>query len=269
MNLINLSDLSKEDIKNIWAIAEQPINPLSGYVAWSFEGNGIRTRTSFLQGFRALGLDYIELPNLLKTSERVEDLAGYLDDYYEAYVIRESNHERLSAFANASKRPVVNAMSSEGHPCEVLADAYYLETEFGKLEDVKLGLWGPPTNVFKSWHHLAQVFGFTIWHYCDIEFHSSIQNVVFSDELLNPIDVLITDGWSKDYKNTKWSLTLEHLNQLGKPKLLPVPPFTIGQEVSFDPVNNAAFVGYGQKKLLLNTQQAILLFLLRSKNIRG
>lgn len=262
MNLINLSDLNKEDIRKIWALAEQPIEPLDGTVAWSFEGNGIRTRTSFIESFRTLGLDYIELPNLLKTSERVEDLAGYLDSYYKAYVIRESNHQRLSDFAMASKRPVINAMSSEGHPCEVLADAYYIETEFGKLEDVKIGLWGPPTNVFKSYHHLAQVFDTTIWHYCDSKFHSSINNVVFDNDLQTPIDVLITDGWPKDYQNSDWSLTVEHLNKLDNPKLLPTPPFTIGQEISFDPLENNAFVGYEQKQVLLNIQQAILNFLI-------
>jgi len=264
MNLINLSDLTKEDIREIWKIAKQPVQQLSGTVAWSFEGNGIRTRTSFIESFRRLGLDYIELPNLLKTSERGEDLAGYLDSYYKAYVVRESNHQRLSDFAKASKHPVINAMSSEGHPCEVLVDAYYIETEFEKLENIKIGLWGPPTNVFTSYHHLAQVFDVTIWHFCDSKFHSSIDNVIFNDEVQTAADVLVTDGWSSDYQDANWSLTVEQLNKLGNPKLLPTPPFTIGNELAFDPVTTENFVGYKQKGLLLKIQQAILTFLLTS-----
>ena len=262
MNLINLSDLSKEDIRAIWAIAKQPLEPISGCVAWSFEGNGIRTRTSFIESFRSLGLDYIELPNLLKTPERVQDLAGYLDAYYIGYVVRESNHQRLSDFAKASKRPVINAMSKEGHPCEVLADAYYIETELGKIEEIKIGLWGPPTNVLKSWHHLAQVFNISITHYCNSSFHSTIDNVVFTDSLQTTVDILITDGWPKDYQDIHWSLTPEKHKQLGEPKLLPTPPFTIGQELSFDPVIHDAFIGYDQKVLLLKVQQAILTFLI-------
>lgn len=88
------------------------------------EGNGIRTRTSFIQTFQELGLSFVELPNLLKTPERAADLAGYLDPFYDAYVVRESNHQRLAEFAFASQRPVIIAMSGMGHPCEVLTDAF-------------------------------------------------------------------------------------------------------------------------------------------------
>jgi len=123
MKLIQIKDLSASDIRSIWRLASKPSAPSKGNVAWSFEGNGIRTRTSFIQAFRELNLSFVELPNLLKTHERVADLAGYLDPFYDIYVIRDSNHERLTEFANASRRPVVNAMTSLGHPCEVLTDA--------------------------------------------------------------------------------------------------------------------------------------------------
>ena len=127
MKLIQINDLSAQDIRSIWNLATKPSTPPKGNVAWSFEGNGIRTRTTFIQAFRELNLSFVELPNLLKTNERVADLAGYLDPFYDIYVIRDSNHERLTEFANASRRPVVNAMSSFGHPCEVLTDAYSIE----------------------------------------------------------------------------------------------------------------------------------------------
>ena len=90
-------------------------------IACSFEGKGIRTKTSFYQAIRCIGLDYIELPLLLDTKERLQDVAGYLDEIHSAYVIRYSNHERLREFANLSKRPVINAMSSQEHPCEAAA----------------------------------------------------------------------------------------------------------------------------------------------------
>jgi len=127
MKLIQINDLSAQDIRSIWSLATKPSTPVKGNVAWSFEGNGIRTRTTFIQAFQELNLSFVELPNLLKTNERVADLAGYLDPFYDIYVIRDSNHERLTEFANASHRPVVNAMSSFGHPCEVLTDAYSIE----------------------------------------------------------------------------------------------------------------------------------------------
>jgi ornithine carbamoyltransferase len=96
-----------------------------------------------------------ELPNFLTSDERASDLAGYLDPFYDIYVIRAANHARLAEFASASRRPVINAMSDSGHPCEVLTDAYFIDTELMPLEQARICLWGPPTNVFRSWHELA------------------------------------------------------------------------------------------------------------------
>ncbi len=46
MNLINLTELSSADVRSIWGLVDTPSSPLSGTVAWSFEGNGIRTRST-------------------------------------------------------------------------------------------------------------------------------------------------------------------------------------------------------------------------------
>lgn len=75
MRLISITDLSASDIRSIWATAAAPVTRKEGTVAWSFEGNGVRTRTTFIQAFRDLGLACTELPNLLKSTERVCDLA--------------------------------------------------------------------------------------------------------------------------------------------------------------------------------------------------
>ena len=258
MNLVGLTDLTPFDIREIWRLAKSPPQAMRGTVGWSFEGNGIRTRTTFLQAFRDLGLSYSELPNLLKTGERARDLAGYLDPFYSIYVIRESNHQRLLDFASASRRPVVNAMSGEGHPCEVLTDAFYVDSTFGPLENTRICLWGPTTNVFKSWHELAAVFGFEIFHLCETSFHETKSHVLYRDVPDVEVDVLVTDGWPANYSNSDWSLTAEKLARLGNPRLLPTPPFSIGKEICFDPTSYARFVGYTQKELLLPVQRGIL-----------
>ena len=165
MNIVSLADLAAADVRAIWRLAGAPDEPLAGAVGWSFEGNGIRTRTTFLQAFRELGLSFTELPNLLKTQERVCDLAGYLDPFYSIYVIRESNHTRLAEFAAASRRPVINAMSGAGHPCEVLTDAFYVDTALMPIANARICLWGPPTNVFRSWHELAGVLGLSAYEF--------------------------------------------------------------------------------------------------------
>ena len=258
MKLIQLNDLSAHDIRSVWSLAAKPSTPIQGNVAWSFEGNGIRTRTSFIQAFRELNLSFVELPNLLKTNERAVDLAGYLDPFYDIYVIRDSNHDRLTEFANASRRPVVNAMTSLGHPCEVLTDAYSIEKRIGPLSSIKVTLWGPTTNVFKSWHQLAGVLGFELVHLCDTQFHETLAHVRFSESIDDSTDVLITDAWPTGVENPRWSLSSNHLDALGKPKLLPTPPFSIGREISLDPLLYKGFMGYEQKLDLLTVQKAIL-----------
>ena len=262
MKLIQINDLSANDIQSIWSLATRPIAPASGNVAWSFEGNGIRTRTSFIQAFRELNLSFVELPNLLKTNERATDLAGYLDPFYDIYVIRDSNHERLTEFANASHRPVVNAMSSFGHPCEVLTDAFSIEKTMGLLSSVKVCLWGPTTNVFRSWHELARVLDFELVHLCGAQFHETIPNVHFSENNDKPIDVIVTDSWPAGFDNVAWSLSLHHLEAMDHPKLLPTPPFSIGREIAFDPVQYKGFMGYEQKIDLLAVQKSILSYLM-------
>jgi ornithine carbamoyltransferase len=262
MKLIRIDDLTAQAIHQIWEVAAHPIQPMQGHVAWSFEGNGIRTRTTFIQAFRELNLNFVELPNLLKTTERASDLAGYLDPFYDLYVIRDGQHDRLEEFAKASHRPVINAMSALGHPCEVLTDAYSLQKSFGALAKTKITLWGPTTNVFRSWHELAQVLGLDLVHICDATYHEDQGSVRFLEAIDGPTDVLITDSWPAGFENTAWSLSTHHLEALGQPKLIATPPFHIGQEVGFDPLHYIGFMGYMQKMDLLPVQKAIVSYLM-------
>lgn len=265
-NLIQLTDFSDEQIVRLWRnVQSQTVqSTLPTRVAWSFEGNGIRTRTSFIQAFQALGQSYVELPNLLKTAEAVSDLAGYLDDYYDLYVIRDTNHQRLYEFANASRRPVINAMSNVSHPCEVLADAFYLQQTFGDIREIDILLWGPLTNVLLTWYELAEVFDFKITHFCPPNYREDNAQVTYIDYPEGDYDVVITDGWPVGFSDSTYTLTNQHFSQLGNAIYLPVPPVTKGKELSFNLKNNERFVGYEQKGLLLSVQIEVIKFLLTS-----
>jgi len=270
-NLIDIDDLDKADIDQIW----RNVDDVSGLhlatqaianVAWSFEGNGIRTRTTFLQCFQKIAANYVELPNLLKTNESVIDLAGYLDAYYSIYVIRDNNHQRLRQFAQASARPVINAMSCDAHPCEVLTDAYSLYTKYGDLETVRILLWGPTTNVFKSWHSLAKVLGLTITHYCPEKYHTNQSEIDYIDTLQGEFDVVITDAWPAGFSDSNFTLNDQYLARMGEPTLLPTPPVTPGNEIAKALSETPQFIGYQQKSLLLPVQIEIVKYLLKQEN---
>jgi ornithine carbamoyltransferase len=261
MNIISLNELTAQDVEAIFSRADAgggTAGAVEGTVGWSFEGNGIRTRTTFIQAFRDLGLPFTELPNLLKTDERVEDLAGYLDPYYRLFVVRESNHDRLAAFARASARPVINAMSSRGHPCEVLTDAYFIHRSIKPLSDALIALWGPTTNVFRSWHELARILGLSVVQICPETHHEAGTAVSFVTAPPARVDVVITDALPAGSASTGSPLTEDHLRRMGHPALLPTPPFMVGRELLFDPTGYRGFVGYAQKTLLLPVQKAII-----------
>lgn len=263
VQLLDIDNLSKEDIRVIWcAVDNREEREARVNIAWSFEGNGIRTRTTFIQAFQSLGANYVELPNFLKTGESAKDLAGYMDSFYSMYVIRESNHQRLIEFSNATTKPVINAMSNEAHPCEVLTDTYYLYSKFKSLSDLRILLWGPVTNVFKSWHSLGNTLDLNIKHYCPLEYHQNDRSVSYTDNLYGNYDVLVTDAWPEGFSDNSYSLSNEKLNDIGCPLILPTPPVTVGNELSSPISSLENFVGYRQKYLLLPVQIETIYYLL-------
>jgi hypothetical protein len=251
-NLIETASLEREILEKIWDFVDA-VEPLSDLApaACSFQGTGTRTRTTMLQALSQIGLKYIELPVFLDTDERPQDLAGYLDPFYALYIVRYSDHDKLKAFADASRRPVINAMSSLEHPCEAIADAFWFHTRVKSLEDACIVIWGPTTNVLRSWTNVATAVGSAVYPVNMVE-----------QTLPEKIDLVVTDGWPREYPGPKPSLTIGHLEQMGLPVLLPTPPFTIGEELAFDPVTYARFSGYDQKTCLLPVQKAIIRYVL-------
>ena len=246
--LIDTRSITPEAIERIWRLVPA-VDTLAdvGPVAFSFQGSGTRTRTTFLQALSDLGLRPIELPMFLDTKERARDLAGYLDPFYALYIVRYRDHDRMKAFSDASQRPVINAMSSLEHPCEALSDAYWFHTTVKPLDRASIVLWGPATNVLRSWANVASACG------------ANVKMVEKGPGALpENVDLVVTDGWPPNHMDRRLSLTEGYLEQMGLPLLLPTPPFTIGEELDFDPTTYANFAGYDQKYYLLKVQKAII-----------
>ncbi len=100
--LLDTRSLTSESIERIWSLVPA-VNILTNFgpVAFSFQGSGTRTRTTFIQAISHLGLQHTELPMFLDTKERSQDMAGYLDPFYSFYIIRYQDHDRMSSFADA------------------------------------------------------------------------------------------------------------------------------------------------------------------------
>jgi len=250
VGLIETDSISRDVLQSIFSrVGEQDKTAFTGIIACSFQGTGTRTRTTFIKALQQLGFDYIDLPVFLETEERVRDLAGYLDAYYDLYIIRYSGHEKLKAFAGYSKKPVINAMSAFEHPCEAIADAYWFDSSVKKLESANIVLWGPMTNVLRSWKNVAEAGG------------ARVSNVTDSSTLPGAVDLVVTDAWPPTApEESRLGLEIAHLREMGNPVLLPTPPFTVGEEILFDPLRYDGFAGYSQKRYLLDVQKAIILW---------
>ncbi len=262
-SLLTVGDLDRKAIEAIWSsVGIVPSVEAALPIACSFQGTGVRTRTTFLQALARLGVRTVEVPSLLESRERPQDLAGYLDCFYSLYVIRYLDHERLTAFAEASSRPVINTMSSHEHPCEALADGYWFETYVKPLSHATILLWGPATNVLRSWASLCVTFSARVYHCAPADRCLPVPRVSPHDlEQLTP-DLVVTDGWPSGFTEPSDSLSLPTLQTLGNPLLLPTPPFTIGEELAFDPVAYTGFAGYRQKEWLLPVHQAVVAYFL-------
>ncbi|OMB93643.1 ornithine carbamoyltransferase [Mycobacterium colombiense] len=125
--------------------------PLEGPrgVAVLFDKNSTRTRFSFEVGIAQLGGHAVVVDarsTQLGRDETLEDTARVLSRYVEAIVWRTYGQDRLDAMASAATVPVVNALSDEFHPCQVLADLQTVAERKGSLTGLRMTYFGDGAN---------------------------------------------------------------------------------------------------------------------------
>ncbi len=125
--------------------------PLDGPrgVAVIFDKNSTRTRFSFELGIAQLGGHAVVVDGRntqLGRDETLEDTARVLSRYVDAIVWRTFGQDRLEAMASTSTVPVINALSDEFHPCQVLADLQTVAERKGSLAGLRLAYFGDGAN---------------------------------------------------------------------------------------------------------------------------
>jgi ornithine carbamoyltransferase len=150
-------DLSPEEQAEVLALAAHMKNdpfsrrPLEGPqgVAVIFDKNSTRTRFSFEVGIAQLGGHAVVVDGRstqLGRDETLEDTGRVLSRYVEAIVWRTFGQERLNSMAAGATVPIVNALSDEFHPCQVLADLQTLSERKGGLKGLRLCYFGDGAN---------------------------------------------------------------------------------------------------------------------------
>ncbi|MGL4727766.1 MAG: ornithine carbamoyltransferase [Bosea sp. (in: a-proteobacteria)] len=169
-HFIDLSDIATGDLlamqqaaKAIKArrrsAASAADNCLDGkVVALIFEQPSLRTRASFEVGVRELGGSPMMVTGReieLGERESIADVARVFSRYVDAIMIRMLDHDQLREFASHATVPVINGLTKQSHPCQVMADLLTFEEHRGPIAGKRIAWTGDTNNVLRSWMELA------------------------------------------------------------------------------------------------------------------
>lgn len=285
-DLIALLDLA-DTLRDAWQAKRLPQNLAGKSIALIWDAEGFRNRVAFELGIAAMGGIAVQIPGKLDERESIEDVARYLDNWFDGIVSRARKHEHMQRLAAASEHPVINARTDFNHPCEILGDLAYIRTQCGRLEGLKVAFVGEATNLCRPWCEAAARLPIDVVQICppgyevDADFIAQVQRdaigtVSVSQDLdagLQDADVVYTDCWPhrsgpEDHARIArqflpYQITAEKL-WLAAPDVffLPCPPVTRGEEVSEDAMAYLGHHVYEAKAYLLHAQNAVLTALL-------
>ncbi len=140
--------------------------PFDGKVlAMIFEKPSTRTRVSFDVAMRQLGGETIMLTGAemqLGRSETIADTAKVLSRYVDAIMIRTTAHDRLLELAEHATVPVINGLTDDTHPCQLMADVMTYEEHRGSIAGRTFAWTGDGNNVLHSLLEASARFGFRV-----------------------------------------------------------------------------------------------------------
>ena len=134
-------------------------------VALIFEKPSTRTRVSFDVGVRQMGGETLVLTGSemqLGHGETIADTARVLSRYVDLIMIRTFDEEALLELAEHATVPVINGLTNQSHPCQIMADILTYEEHRGPIAGRKVVWCGDGNNVFTSFAHAAGQFGFDL-----------------------------------------------------------------------------------------------------------
>jgi ornithine carbamoyltransferase len=159
--LFDRARVIKQKFKNY-----EPYHPLMDRtLVMVFEKSSTRTRLSFEAGMHQLGGAAIYLntrDSQLGRGEPVEDAGKVMSRMCDIIMIRTFGQEMIERFARHSRVPVINGLTNEHHPCQVLADIFTFIEHRGAIAGKTVAWIGDANNMLYSWLQAAAVFGFHV-----------------------------------------------------------------------------------------------------------
>ena len=251
-----------------------------------FEKASTRTRVSFESAMIQMGGGAIFLSpsdTQLGRGEPVEDTARVLSRMVDAIIVRTFEQQKLARFAAHSCVPVINALTDEHHPCQLLADIQTYTEQRGELRGRTVAWVGDGNNMCHSYIHAARQFGFELRIACPpgyepaagilAEGGSHAILVVNPAEAVRRADLVATDVWVSMGQEAERAERLRRfapyrvnssLMALAKPDALFMHclPAHRGEEVSAEVLEGPQSAVWEEAENRLHAQKSLLEFLL-------
>ncbi len=257
-------------------------------LAMIFDKSSTRTRVSFEAGMIQLGGQSLFLSDRdiqLGRGEPIMDSAIVISSMVDAVMLRLSSHDDITEFAKHSSKPVINALSDDSHPCQILADLMTYQEKCGSIKGKKIAWVGDGCNVCQTYMQAASIFDFELSIATPVGYEpqkSFIEkyqnNISYSNNPLiasKDADIIVTDVWTsmgQESERKQRELAFKGFQvdkkMMSKAKddaiFMHCLPAYRGKEVSSDVIDGNKSAVWDEAANRLHVQKALLLFLFDS-----
>ena len=252
-------------------------------LAMIFEKASTRTRVSFEAGMYQLGGNVVHITtgdSQLGRAEPIEDSAKVISRMVDLIMIRTHAHSKLEAFAANSRVPVMNGLTNEYHPCQILADIFTYIEHRGSIAGKVVAWVGDGNNMANTWLQAADILGFTLHistpsGYGVDHTVAGISNPACYKTFANPLDackgadLVTTDVWTSmgfEAENAQrlkafanWRVDSALMQAAHKEALfMHCLPAHRGEEVTADVIDGPQSVVWEEAENRLHVQKALL-----------
>jgi len=174
-HFLKFNDFSREEFEYLFARARWIKKEFKQYrrywpledrtLAMIFDKNSTRTRLSFEAGMHQMGGKAIYLSTKdtqLGRGESVEDAARVISRMVDIVMIRTYEHDIIERFAKHSRVPVINGLTDEYHPCQIIGDIFTFIEQRGSISGKTVAWIGDSNNVCSTWLQAAEIFNFKV-----------------------------------------------------------------------------------------------------------
>jgi ornithine carbamoyltransferase len=256
-------------------------------LAMIFEKASTRTRVSFEAGMYQMGGSVVNLTtgdSQLGRAEPIEDSARVISRMVDLVMIRTFEQTKLEAFAAHSRVPVINGLTNEYHPCQILADVFTFLEHRGSIQGKVVAWVGDGNNMANTWLQAADILGFTLHVSTPSGYEidpaiAGVTNKSCVKVFKNPLDacrgahLVTTDVWtSMGYEAENearkkafndWCVDREMMAVAQKDALfMHCLPAHRGEEVEAEVIDGPQSVVWDEAENRMHVQKALMEFLL-------